>query len=481
LQEAERAVQDLERWGAVPSVAQATQRPFWDAVESYLSAIPGGAGVIRKRAEETRRKIADQIDNRFGLTSFSRSVEGQPRLVRAPSEPFIAGKVVKEGIEGELGFIERFKKKSSLLYSALDNFIPPVTPATTANTRVALEELTGHGTLLETYPALRNILMEPAVMRLREALPGEAVPFEILQQMRSAIGRKLGEGSLISDIPRGQLKQLYGALTEDLRHAAANAGPSARFAFDRATKYYRAGMQRIDDILDPLVRKNIPENVYNALYLSTQRGPTQIRAVMRSLEPEQRRVVSRTVISRLGRATPGQQGAEGMEFSFNTFLTNWNRVDKNAKNALFEGPGLAGYRADLDALARASERIRESSQAFGQGVKPPVRFVGAGAIYGAMTLGGGLFLGPLGALGGVATTALGANGLARLVTSEKFVRWLASGTKMRPERIGGHIGNLVGVAAASDPEIRETILAYSDMLLQVLGQGEAGGSGEPPK
>jgi hypothetical protein len=52
------------------------------------------------------------------------------------------------------------------------------------------------------------------------------------------------------------------------------------------------------------------------------------------------------------------------QFSSETFLTNWNSLNKVAKDVLFAGKGLSSIRSDLNTIARVSSIIRESGKTF---------------------------------------------------------------------------------------------------------------------
>ena len=142
---------------------------------------------------------------------------------------------------------------------------------------------------------------------------------------------------------------------------ATNAGPQALAAFTRANNHYRAGIKRVDDFLQRIAGKVSPEDVFKAATRGAE-GATTIRSIRRSLKPEEWDVVASTVLRRLGKATPGQQDELGEVFSVERFLTNWNRLPKESRDALFKGGNLDRYARDLDAIAATAARIREGSR-----------------------------------------------------------------------------------------------------------------------
>ena len=61
----------------------------------------------------------------------------------------------------------------------------------------------------------------------------------------------------MSDLPEAELKRLYASLSQDMRAAATVAGDDALKAFNRANKFYSAGMKRINGALNLTYQKKI--------------------------------------------------------------------------------------------------------------------------------------------------------------------------------------------------------------------------------
>lgn len=440
--ETQQAIDDLEKFGSTPSAAQATQNAALDTIESFTGKVPGGAGVIRQAAQRQSETVAAGMDAK--IAAMNRGVT---------PDDYISGKAVISGIDG---FVKNFSDKADVLYGKLDGFLPAAHPVQVSNTQHVLTELA------TPTPGAANVsatLANPALVKLGEALgkdaTGGALPYGVMKDLRSSIGRRLGTPQLHDDIPRAQLKQVYAALTSDLRAAAQQQGPGATKAFDRANTFYKAGIDRMDKMLDPLLRNRVPEQAYAAFESSAKQGPSRIMALRRSVTPDQWNAITGSVVDRLGRAKPGYQGVERENFSFQNFLANWQRLPDRSKDVLFSGPGMGTMRADLDGLARASDRIRVSSKAFAN-----PSGTGGVAMGGAMILGAiaSTLTGHFGAGAGLAAAIPSANGAAHLLTNPKFVRWLAQSTKIQPAGIGAHIGRLGAIAAESDPATRDAIL-----------------------
>lgn len=450
------AIQDAARVGGTPTVAQATQSTFLDSLEQLLAKAPGGAGRIRQRVQSTTQNV------RQGLERLAGSVGG--RGLDAES----GGRAAIRGVED---FVERFQQRSGPLFDEITNRVGAATPAQLTNTQRTLREITAPVAGAEQTS---QRFASPFIRGLADDLAADAgasgqIPFQALQRVRSLVGERLANPGLTSDVPTAQLRRLYGSISDDIRATAQAAGPEAAGAFNRANRFYRAGQQRIEDTLQPLVKNRVPERVFESLVRGGRTGGTQLRTVLKSLTPAQQDAITGTVIRRLGTAVPSQQGAEGAEFSFNTFLTRWNQLDDNARDALFNRGRNLGLSEDLNALARYAERVRESSQAFanpsgtsGATIGSTAGLLSAGSIAAAPFLGTGAL-----ALPAIFGLGAGASNLgARLMTSRPFVRWLAQSTRTSPQGIPAHLGRLSAIAAKEDPETREAILGYLEQIQQ---------------
>ena len=113
--------------------------------------------------------------------------------------------------------------------------------------------------------------------------------------------------------------------------------------------------------------------------------------------------------------------------------------------------------------------MRESSQAFfnpsgtASGLLGPAALLGTVGAAGTGVLSGQpsmALYAPL-VMGGAVGSA---NLAARLMTNRGFVRWLASGTNLKPNGMGAHLGRLSAVAANSSIEDRQAIREYLDFF-----------------
>ncbi|MDQ7996055.1 MAG: hypothetical protein AAGC76_09390 [Luteibacter sp.] len=468
----EQALTDFGSVGTSPTVGQATGSKANQFLESTLGRTPGASGVMARRAEAQAGEI-------------QQGVEGIASRLSPNADPARAGIAIERGITGQGGFVDRFKQNANSLYDQLDQYLPQTARVPVENTRAALAELTSaipgapqtsrffrngkiadianavdadtvgpmaplnrpdvvsevqrrqfaaadQNASIDRTNAIRESLgLKPRagidpnaeIPQLLDAATDGRLPYAAVKKLRTLVGEELANPSLASDVKSSAWDKLYQGLSADLQGAAKQAGPEAERAWGRANTYYRAGQQRIQ-ALDRVVDKaGGPEAVFNAATSGTKDGAFTIRNVMQSLEPDQQKVLSATVLRRLGAATPGTATEQG-EFSINSFLTNWNKLSPQAKNTLFDRYG-SGFREDVDAISRTAGNFRQSSRT-GANTSGTGQAMANNAALTGFTVAA--LTGRVGAAAGIAGAAGTANLAARAMTSPAVVRFLARST-----------------------------------------------------
>lgn len=455
LQQAQQAIDVFGTFGATPTVGQATRNRALDSIEGFLSRTPGGAGPFAKKTTETTEALQEYV-----------AKKSQDLSRRATLEPEIAGRTIQGGLRNWTG---RFQETAGTLYDRLDQFVPSASPVSVSNTLSRLEDLAGP---IEGAEALSQtaLMSNPTIKSLYSAMQqdaaGRGLPYGVLKEMRSRIGRLLGGGSLVHDLPKKDLNDLYGAISEDMRQAAvAGGGEAAEQAWKRANRYYKSGLERVDTFYDNLAKKGEVEKVFTALERGGRDGATKIRSIRKALTGEEWNVVSGTALRRLGQT----RGSQADDFSVETYLTNWRNLSPQARDAFFGGKG--SLTSDLDKVANATQIFRENTRAFANPSGTAGQLIGQGLQLGTLISAA---TGNLHVAGGLATAVVGLNGASRLMTSPKFVRWLARATEIEPTGLSAHIGRLSGIAQFSDPELRGDILEYLQSMTAAGTPAEPG-------
>ena len=457
----ERNLAAFQRAGIEPRLGEITGARRVQFFERLLQKLPG-SGRLFKAARETEKSLANRINTVTGSDgAIDPAVIGRRVVGRAATDT--------ESATGLMGFIERFKGRSDVLFTRVKDLIGTDTRVSVSNTKdtlAAMSSPVGDATNLSRRLANKEIrgINEDFLADLgaTESLADE-LPYEILGLLRSNIGAKIADANIISDIPIGELRTLYGALTRDMRAAAEAAGPEALQAFQRSNRFYAAGQKRIEGQINRFMDKANPEDIFQAIETGGRRGATRILAIRRSVTPEEWRLVSGAIGRRLGRSVQSQRDDLSDSFSTTGFLRRYGELDKSTKNALFGGQD--GFKDDLDNLADISRQLGDLEGILANPSGTSAAVVGGGS---TILATGAAFTGDLsfaaGLLGAVAAT----DTAARLMTNRSFVKYLTRLTRLPPERIPGQIARAAEIVGVNDPDIN---IAIQEFIRNLTGTG----------
>lgn len=275
-----------------------------------------------------------------------------------------------------------------------------------------------------------------------------------------------GDGPASTVVAAFSENQIDTDLAREIEGAASEA-------LTRANEFYRDGASRLSDQLQPLLRGDrgdVPEQLFRAVERGGKDGATRVRELRFAMGDEQWDDVSSAVLDRMGRATPGQQDAEGTAFSAETFLTNWNRVFSDEAKDAFFGTGDQQLRKDLDAIARTLSRRRDAARILAN----PSGTAAAGANIGGLTGVGGLLAAQRPAAAAGLATGFGVlYGAGDLITRPWFARWAAQAIEGPTERMPTYLARLAATAQMSGtPEEQERV---NRLIEQTQNQGQQRG------
>jgi hypothetical protein len=312
-------------------------------------------------------------------------------------------------------------------------------------------------------------LISPKIAAMRDNLKADiaanggspTLPYEAATKLRTAVGNSIDWGFSPSDpVTNGAVKLVHGALKGDIDTSASAISPEAGQAVTDARTLYAQNQERRDFLNGIIDKSGGPEAVYQAATNGTKQGATKIGGVMDELDPGQQNLVRATVIDRLGKALPGQQNAAGDAFNASTFLTNWNKLAPEAKDALFGASGTPKtLRAGLDSLADTMSTIRNSTLF----KNPSGTAEAAGHGYGLLALmgeGGAALMGHPHALAGTVGAIAGNAVLSRALTNPRTVAWLAQSAKMPTYALPNAVNQLAKMGTANNDHAARDLAAY---------------------
>jgi hypothetical protein len=485
----EQRIQDFKAAGVDnPSVGLASGNQSVQGIENLLSLTPGSVGLFSR----SQQRVIDGMQaktnqTRDNVSTFYGPVEAGAKIqadLRGHFKDRIGNTygLLNDKVEQNVGPAMRVPVTESISKSGL--LTTPIAGAEATSTNFINSRIKKiHGDLMADAggrPAqtINSTILgpngQPAFQTGIPAAPAQGVPFSALKDLRTKIGKETQSNAIMGTPEQADFKQLYGAMSQDMKNAVAladlnrgvlPAAPgSATTAFNRANAYYSRGMNKADE-LGPVANRSTPEGAYNAVAKSLEAGPTTYQRVRNAVTPEARQQFVASIIDDMGKATPGKQGAEGDVWSPATFLTNYNKLDPQARSELFKRlPGGKLHAENLAEIAKAADMVGQSSKVWANPSGTGAALAARGT-FGA--IGIGAFFEPVTtavAAGGL----VGANGVSRLLLSPIFVNWLAKAPKQDPAKMQSYVQRLIVNAQMSkDAQLQQDVAEY----LQLVKQG----------
>lgn len=427
-------------------------------VEKGLDILPPSAGVMN----DGRRALAGQVDS---------AVEDLASRYGSARTPFAAGQAAQQGAQN---WISRFEATTGKLYNAIP--ISDAAPTTLTNTRATLDQLTSK---FQSNPALADITVSPKLLGYQQALQRGELSWKDLKDFRSMIGDDIGAERFSDSPARGDMRALYGALSQDMRASAATQGPRALQAFERANTIFAQGQDRIEGALTSILGDDAMKNPEAAaarirtIAMSGKGGANiqQLQQIRASLaKGGEWDDVASSLIRLMGQ--PANSG--GRDFNPQTFVQGYSDMSEPARNLLFGDRGRVELRQALDQFVGVTQRLAGTNALRNTSNTAP-GWRGAGAV-GTVVAS---ILHPLGIGVPAAGAAAGNYGLAKLWTNPAFVRWATGYSKIaaagaNPAAMTSQIGRLRRIAVA-DPTLREPAAAVERSIVSALsGSGVDG-------
>lgn len=385
-------------------------------------------------------RAAQASQNQFGAAT--QRATGGSRL--APDD---AGEIVRQAGE-------RFTKESRAKGGALYNRAEKMAQGVRIKAKGAVQTIDEQIAQLSEAGDVNAPLVNELTKFRNSLASNEGIRIGGMRDIRTGAQKAAYSDDLRSTPANRVFGIVADAISQDIDAGLSQAGRgNAAQAFKTADAYWRDRVQYIDNVLEPIIGNGKSgEAVLRSVEDMAKgkgKGVQTLMKLMRSVDKEELSDIQATVIDRLGRASAGQQGAEGNTYSAAQFLTRWNDMSGKGKTALFPDQNV---RKNLDELAMIAESMKQSGK-FANSSNT------AGAVAGQVVLSGGL--------GMISPTALLAAGGAqylsgRVLASPRFTRWLATVPK-NPQAQQAHVKRL-GAIASAEPIIANDIASIQRFL-----------------
>jgi hypothetical protein len=282
------------------------------------------------------------------------------------------------------------------LYAQVDTLVNPQTLSPLPSTQRTVRNLLAQNQRSATE------INNPAIDIVAEALNRPGMTYQGIRELRTTVGAML-DGSITTapGTPMPALRQIYGALSQDLRGSVQNAGgPKALAAFERANRLNAQMAARREDLQRIVGRQGDAggENVFETMIQMAQdRGKTaniqRLGTARRAVPADVWNDFTGSFVRRMG------LDPKTGDFSPDRFLTSYGKLSDEGRRLLFNSTGRGDLAKSLNNLQRVSEQF---SEFFKMG--NPSGTAGASAVFAA--LGASVFE-PLAAAGTLSAAAKG--------------------------------------------------------------------------
>lgn len=379
----------------------------------------------------------------------------------APKTTQGAGGVIVKAAEKATA---KYEDKISKLYETAFDLIGADTQVNAKSTASLLKEMTSE---LSAAPESRSKAYAPAINMLKSIMADakEGIDFKTLRAIRTDIGKDLADplSSGATSSQNAAMKRVYAALTDDMTNVAKDAGQDAAKAMSRADNFKRAFEKTSRDTLNKILKYDAEEKAYKFAISASKDGGTSLSKLRKLFTKEEWDDVSATVLSQLGES-PANGG-----FSIDRFVTNYNKLAPEAKDAVFRGGKYKQASQALDEYVDLMEKLKDAKRFSNTSNTAgaiqtnmilwqlgSLTAAGAGGALTGEQIGVGPVMGGVGAI-------LAPRIAAKLITNPEFVRWLAEPVTQGAIDTTTYFTKLIAIGAAN-PEIKEDI----DQLISVL-------------
>mgnify|MGYP003122580646 FL=1 len=453
-----------------PSAGQVTANPVLNLAEQALAGAPASTKIMQENAAQT----INQIDN------YAKGLAEKYGGIRTTAEA--AQELVKGARRARLDYDNKVNK----MYTDVNKFMPANLVSDGKNTAEFVEKYLARAKTATGKPEL-NPALRQAEMLLKDADNG-VLNYNTLKDFRSSLmfNLRAAESRGALSAQNRKIKELVGYVTKDLDALVKQSdNPNALKTYKAANAFVKEGSSKVGGMtyIDNIINKGEVRatDALNYVLRGAKDGGEDLLKLRNELNADEFNVISGYMLGRMGLPTPGVASAaelgeqavkEGSEyiseqgFSPKTFITNWNKLSKEAKEVLFKGtehedlvPALDNLVFTIDRIGKSADQMANPSGtarvAFAMGTLGVMGAdVGLGRLFGSEGFEYGL-----GAL--VAPYAS-----AKLLTNKQFVNWLAEGAEKAaydPMSWGQHVRRLYQIYEAN-PDIREEVRAVTEGL-----------------
>lgn len=464
------------RYGVRPTPAS-TGGPLSVGTQIGMSSLPGAKQAIGAAAEREAGGLND-------------AVSGIAKSIGTPTTPEQAGSALAEGAQD---YAKTSGAQARELYGARDAaFGGTEAPVRATNTETALAGLQAK---YPNNPQVAELFQHAALKKLASASPDNTDHEWTLGEATDALSYVRGVLRAMDNNPNANAKvtanirTIKNAIESDVNDAAAAADqfntsmgrPGGAVEAQRAAdKFYADRAAALNGSLKTATASakdsiKVPgEKVYGEVLRNAQRKGGNLKALRDSwfrLPDKAKSTFAATAIDDMGRATASNQNAAHTAWSYETFLTNFDKLSPQAQRIMFGADAskqlaeIASYAARL----RKTNRLRNfSNTAHGLLSATLLGTIGLGIIHGDMHAAGEA----------VATAVAGYGGAKLFLGTAAMRQWTRAALKAslksdpieREKSAARLVGGLTAIAR-KNPAIANDVLDLRAKLTQAFATG----------
>lgn len=425
-------------------------------VDALIARSPGGqSGVLR--ANESQAQLLDDAINKAASNPTGKLNVG------APSSTSTGNKILSD-FEASA---EKFRTRQTKIEQAFERVIGARTRVDMNNTGKAVLDLKAR---TADDAAVGNIVNDSTIAKIEKALAESqgTLSYSAARALRTDIGDLLPKAGLLGDVKAGQLKKLYGALSEDINAVAKQRGVGTQW--DRYNKWASSNYDRTAKVYDKLTkgREFAPEKVAEAF---SRQDATAMRIAMKNLSPEGRSMAAGQILFDAAKTKAAGAAADDVATSYQKFLGNlleMKQGGQNSKfNAVFGAPEFAPLRQTIDDLERVSKSALRANKVSHDVSGATVVRAGAAGSIGTLALTGQI---PA-AAGVFALTFLAPAVAGKVLRSRAYLNWLTYARQAKPNEMRQVLQRLSMIAVRDrDPETREALQQMVPVVSGIVEQ-----------
>jgi hypothetical protein len=346
-------VLQASRTAGVPirMVGDASGDATMQALQNTAERTIGGAGRVQAAANQTLQDFQ---------TSLGRAMDDLG-TARTPQQ---AGQVAQDVAAN---WLTDWRSAARTAWNRVTNILPDNTPIDLTRTRAAINQL---GQRMSDVPDVAAAMQGDQFSRLRDAINASPQQWrsQSVSTLRSLVGELIDSSNLGGNIPQAELRQLYGALSDDIRGAVAMR-PGGLQAWQTANAITRGGHDVVDRIINNLIERTPsganairPENAFQWITQNiTQRGGgsrlADVQRLMESQQPGSFGNIGSAVLEPASTAMANTRSPT----SLLTLLGNRTAsLSPEARDVLFGAGGPT--RARLEALSTLADRMTATAR-----------------------------------------------------------------------------------------------------------------------